>query len=127
MKHLQKLALILCTLLLATVAFAADKNNSVNLSLNNKAVVNGTTLQPGDYKVVLDRNGNDVKATFVKSGKTVATATGHFEERPTGVNGSGVAVVVNDSDRALRQLVIGKMKGAVVLDNSNASSGGGSN
>ena len=127
MKHLQKLALILATLLLATVAFAADKNNSVNLSLNNKAVVNGTTLQPGDYKVVLDRTGNDVKATFVKSGKTVATATGHFEERPTGVNGSGVAVVVNDSDRALRQLVIGKMKGAVVLDNSNASSGGGSN
>ena len=124
MKHLQKLALILCTLLLATVAFAADKSNTVNLSLNNKAVVNGTTLEPGDYKIALDRSGNDVKATFLKGGKTVATCSGHFEERTAQVGGSGVAVVVNDSDRALRQILINKMKGAVVLDNNVAASGG---
>jgi hypothetical protein len=124
MKHLQKLALIVCTLLLATVAFAADKSNSVNLTLNNKAVVNGTTLEPGDYKIALDRTGNDVKATFLKAGKPVATAAGHFEERTAQGGGSGVAVGVNDSDRALRQILISKMKGAVVLDNNVAASGG---
>src|SRR3569833_10933 len=124
MKHLQKLALMLCTLLLATVAFAADKANTVNLSLNNKAVVNGTTLEPGDYKIALDRTGNDVKAPFLKAGNPVASCSGHFEERTALVGGSGVAGVVNDSVRALRQILISKMKGAVVLDNNVAASGG---
>jgi hypothetical protein len=121
MKHIRKVAVMTFVLLLAVSAFAANKS-SVNLTLNTKSIVNGTTLTPGDYKVLLDRNGDAVQATFVSRGKTVATSSGHFEARTA--FGGAVSVVVSDNDRAIQQILVQKMKGAIVLDNGTASAGG---
>lgn len=118
MKHMGKIAVIFAALLITVSAFAANKN-SVNLTLNDKAMVNGTTLQPGDYKVVLDRDGDNVQATFITKGKEVAKSSGHFEQRTSFV--SGVSLVTNNSDHAIQQIVVAKMKGAVVLDSGAAS------
>ena len=122
MKHIGKIAVIFAALLISVSAFAADKS-TVNLTLNDKAVLNGTALQPGDYKVVLDRDGNNVQATFITRGKEVAKSSGHFEQRDA-FAGSGVSLVTNNGDRAIQQLVVKKMKGAVVFENA-ASSGAG--
>lgn len=113
MKSIQKITVMMFALLLAVSAFAANKN-SVDLTLNNQAYVNGATLAPGNYKVVLDRTGDSVQATFISNGKTVATSAGHFEQRTSFP--ASVALVVNNSDRAVQQILVQKMKGAVVLD-----------
>jgi hypothetical protein len=122
MKAFFKLGVLILTLLLAASAFAANNKSSVDLTLNHKAAVNGTTLEPGDYKIILERQGDNIQATFRSSGKTIATSTGHFEQR-SAFPGS-VSVVVNESDRELRQLVVQKMKGAVVFENGGASAAG---
>jgi hypothetical protein len=121
MKSGYKISMMVCALLLAVSAFAANKN-SVDLTLNHPAVVNGTTLKAGEYKVMLDRNGDRVQATFLSSGKTVATSSGHFEQRSSFAG--PVSVVVKDGDRAIQQIVVQKLKGAVVLDDGTPSATG---
>lgn len=53
--------------LLASSAFAATKGD---LHLMNTTTVNGTTLKPGDYKLVWDGTGPNVEVS-VMQGKTV--------------------------------------------------------
>ncbi|ABF39682.1 hypothetical protein Acid345_0677 [Candidatus Koribacter versatilis Ellin345] len=122
MKQVQKIALLMITMFLAIAAFAGTDKSSVDLTLNHKAVVNGTTLEPGDYKVVLERQGDTVQATFRSGRKTVATSSGHFEQRAAFP--ADVAVVVGESDRSMQQLLVKKMNGAVVFDNGGASAAG---
>jgi hypothetical protein len=121
MKQIRKIVGMTFVLLLAVSAFASDKS-SINLTLNHPSVINGTTLAAGDYKVVLDRNGDAVQATFLSGRKTVATSSGHFEQRKA--FGGGVSLVLDDRDRSIQQIVVQKMKGAVVFDNAAASAGG---
>jgi hypothetical protein len=53
--------------LLASSAFAATK---ANLHLDNPTNINGTKLNPGDYKLVWDGTGPDVEVSIMQ-GKTV--------------------------------------------------------
>ena len=122
MKLVQKIALLMFSMLLAISAFAGTNKSSVDLTLNHKAVLNGTTLEPGDYKVVLTRDGDTVQASFRSGGKTVATSTGHFEQRSAFP--ASVAVVVGESDRSMQQLVVKKLNGAVVFDGAAAAAAG---
>lgn len=121
MKQIRKIVGMTFVLLLAASAFASDKS-TVNLTLNHASIVNGTTLAPGDYKVVMDRNGDAVQATFLSGKKTVATSSGHFEQR--NAFGGAVSVMLDDRDRSIQQIIVQKMKGAVVLDSAAASAGG---
>jgi hypothetical protein len=121
MKHIRKIAVMTFVLLLAVSAFAANKS-AVDLKITSNTVVNGTTLAPGDYKIVFDRNGDAVQAKFLSSGKTVATTSGRFEPRSS--FGGSVSLVVNSSDHTVQQILVQKMKGAIVLDNTAASAGG---
>lgn len=116
---MKKVLVVIGSMLLAVSAFAAEK---VDVTLTKNTTVNGTTLKPGDYKVVLQRDGDSVQATFFNGKKNVASTSGHFEQRKNFP--SSVSLVVNDSDRALQQIVVEKMKGAVVLDGAAASSAG---
>ena len=122
MKQVQKVALLLITMFLAIAAFAATDKKSVDLTLNHKAVVNGTTLEPGDYKVVLERQGDTVQATFRNGKKTVATTSGHFEQRASFP--ADVAVVVGQEDRSVQQLLVKKMNGAVVFESTGSAAAG---
>jgi hypothetical protein len=55
-------------LTLASSAFAASK---ANLTLNNPTSVNGTTLKPGDYKLVWDGSGPNVELSILQGKKVV--------------------------------------------------------
>jgi hypothetical protein len=106
-------------LLFALTAFAADKS-TLNLALDRTAIVNGTTLPPGNYKVQLQREGNQVQATFVSRGKTVTTQNGHFENRTALPD--GVSVVSQQSDNSIKEIDSKKLKGGIVFDGTNAAS-----
>jgi len=122
MKQVQKIALLMITMLLAIAAFAGTDKSSVDLTLNHKAVINGTTLEPGNYRVVLERQGDTIQATFRDGKKTIATSTGHFEQRSAFP--ADVAVVIGESDRSMQQLLVKKMNGAIVFENGGASAAG---
>ena len=124
MKQIQKIAVMLFALLVSMSAFAASKS-SADFTLNHAATINGTKLEPGNYKVVFDRTGDTVQATFKSSGKTVATSTGHFEQRTSFP--ASVSLVINNSDRAVQQIVVEKMKGAIVLENASSGAAAASN
>jgi hypothetical protein len=115
---MKKIAVASFLVLLAGSAFAAEKN-TVNMSIDHPAVVAGTTLQPGDYKIQLDRNGDQVQATFVTRGKTVATKSGRFEARPALPN--GVSLVTKNSDKSVKEIDVKKINGAIVFDDANAA------
>jgi hypothetical protein len=114
---MKNIAVASCLLFLATSTFAAEKN-TVNMSINHPAVVSGTTLQPGDYKIQLDRNGDQVQATFISRGKTVVTKSGRFEARPALPD--GVSLKVQNSDNSVREIGVKKLKGAIVFDQATA-------
>lgn len=70
---MKKLLLIFATLAL-TVASAADKTTTYKVTLTQAASVNGTTLQPGDYKIQVEG-----EKAILKSGKTVVEAPAKLE------------------------------------------------
>lgn len=65
---MKKLLLIFAALAL-TVASAADKTTTYKVTLTQPASVNGTTLQPGDYKIQVEGD-----KAILKTGKTVVEA-----------------------------------------------------
>jgi hypothetical protein len=119
MKHLQKIAVLFAAVVLTVSAFAAK--NSVTVTLNDNAVVNGTNLPAGEYKVVIDRDGDNVQATFVSAGKTIAKTSGRFEQRSS--LPSSVSLVTRNKDHAVQQILVPKMKGAIVLDDGSPAAG----
>jgi hypothetical protein len=73
--------LVLCVaLLLASSAFAATKPT---LQLSHPATVNGTTLQPGEYKVQWEGNGPNVEISILQGKNVVAKAPAHVVELET--------------------------------------------
>jgi hypothetical protein len=69
---MKKLLLIFASLAL-TVASAADKT-TYKVTLTQAASVNGTTLQPGDYKIQVEG-----EKAILKMGKTVVEAPAKLE------------------------------------------------
>ena len=59
-------------LLLAASVFAND-NNKGTLRLDETVTVDGTAVNPGNYKVEWTGNGPDVQVTVLKGSRTVAT------------------------------------------------------
>jgi hypothetical protein len=125
MKRAGRIAGLSFTVLLAVSAFASDKS-TLNLRLDQKAVVNGTTLPAGDYKVELQRNGDQVQATFISKGKAVTSQNAHFENRTALPN--GVSVVSDATNNSIKEIDSKKLKGGIVFGGaSSESSPSGSN
>lgn len=74
------LTLLAGALLLSTSAFAGN-NNKGTLRLEDSITVDGTPLQPGNYKVQWDGSGPDVKVTLSQGSRTVATFPAHVTEQ----------------------------------------------
>ncbi len=111
------IALLLC---LSLSSFAAQAE-SVTLNLSSPTQVNGTTLKAGDYQLVINKNGEAVKVTFLSGKKEVLSAEGTFvahDQFPTPVS----AVVARENGtKTLQEIWVSKIKGAIVLNRTSAS------
>jgi len=76
-------------LLVATSAFAANKQNKGSLALDRPATVAGHQLAPGEYRLTWDGTGSNVELMILSHGKLVATVPAHSIElsRPEPANG----------------------------------------
>jgi hypothetical protein len=87
--------LVLCValLLLASSGFAAAKPT---LQLSHPVMVNGTTLQPGEYKVQWEGNGPNVEISILQGKNVVATAPAHVVELETPAPDDAAVLRKND-------------------------------
>jgi hypothetical protein len=77
---ISKIMVLGLALLLAASAFAATK---ASLQLGRPVTVNGTTLQPGDYKVQWEGDGPNVQVSILQGKNVVAKAPAHMVELQT--------------------------------------------
>ena len=66
-------------LLLASSAFASAK---ASLQLNNPVTVNGTTLKPGDYKILWEGTGPNVEISIMQGKNVVVKASAKVVDLP---------------------------------------------
>ena len=74
---LTKTAVLSLALLMSTSLFAAS---SGSLHLTQPVQLNGTQIQPGDYKVTWEGTGSDVSVSILKGKDVVAKAPAQVKE-----------------------------------------------
>lgn len=72
---------ILGAALLCSVGLFAAENNKGSLHLDDKVTVDGTPVNPGDYRVEWTGSGPEVQATILKGKQTVASFPAHIAEQ----------------------------------------------
>jgi hypothetical protein len=117
-------ALTLITFL-ATAVFAADANSATKLTLNltEATTIAGTKLAPGDYTVIVNRDGDNAKVRVTSGSKELVNTTAKFREMDKFVGGT---VLARTPAREVVELQSKKLKGALVFNvDSNATAPGG--
>lgn len=124
---MKRVATLVCgtalTLLLTGAAFAGNVSKTVTFS--SPVQVNGTTLQPGDYKVSFDDATPTTQVTFKKGKKDVATAQAQVKQATNKVNATSVEFNEEGSTRKLQQIQFGGSTQALVLSNGGSSTASG--
>lgn len=105
----------LVIVLVLGIAISAVAGSAKNVTLRSDASLNGTKLAAGEYKVIVDGDGPDVKVSFTQKGKVIATANGKMIDNGNAPEFS--AVVVNKSQNgSIQELRIAGMKSKVVFN-----------
>lgn len=117
-----KKLMMLSLLLLATAAFAGDRNLTFSTTTN----VNGTKLQPGEYQVNYKVNGSTADVQIKKGKEVVATASGQVVETERKTSRDSVVTTSNgDGTSRLVEIQFANQKTVIRLnDEVHASSGG---
>jgi hypothetical protein len=111
---MKKLVVMFATLALA-LASAAEK--TYHITLNEKASVNGTQLQPGDYKVQVEGD-----KAILKIGKTVIEVPAKVETADRKYDTTQLAIHSANSQATLTEIRIGGTTTRIVF--SGASQAG---
>ena len=103
-------------LLLATSAFAANKQNKGSIELDQPATIGGHQLTPGEYKLIWDGTGPKVDLMISSHGKLVATVPARLVElsRPEPTN-AYAAHTNADGSRSLTEIDFGGKKYALAF------------
>jgi len=112
MKIFTRVFLIAALALCSAAAFAGDKQ-SINLNVYENATIAGVKVPAGQYKMVIDRDGQVVKFSLMRGSQKLVAANAHFEERTTF---SAHTALVTGADASVKEIEISKLKGAVIFD-----------
>jgi len=95
---------------LALSAAAADKT----ISFNNAVTLNGTTLQPGEYKLNYTTTGTTTEVKILKGKNTLATATGEMVSLERAASDDAIVTRVNDDgSRTIQEIQFAGKKSAI--------------
>jgi hypothetical protein len=110
------------TLFLTGAAFAGTVSKT--LTFSDPVQVNGTTLQPGNYKVTFNDNAPTTQVTFKKGKKDVATASAEVKQLGTKAHATSVEFNGEGSNRTLQQIQFDGLNQALVLSEGGSTSSG---
>jgi hypothetical protein len=117
-----KKTMVLCfALLLSTSLFAAT---SGSMKLTQPVQLNGTQLQPGDYKVTWEGTGPEVTVSVMKGKEVVAKTSAHLKELDK--NGPADATVLQknaDGSTSLNGIRFGGKKVTLEFSQETAAAG----
>jgi hypothetical protein len=124
---MKRFSTLLCgtalTLMLTGAAFAGTVSKT--LTFENPVTVNGTTLQPGDYKVVYNDQPGNTQVTFKKGKKDVATAPAQVKQLGTKTPTTSVIYNTQGSTQSIQEIHFGGSTDAVVLSDNGSSAPSG--
>jgi hypothetical protein len=116
-----KIAALLCVMLFAASAFAANKGP---LQVTNDVSVNGQHLEAGDYSVTWDGNGPDVHLNIMKGKKIVAQTAAKVVTMPQAPSGNEAVVTRHpDGSSSLKEIRFSGKKYALAISPSGQDSG----
>ena len=113
-KYLMALLSILAVLSPLSV-FARDKNEH-SVDIPDTVQVGGTQLKPGNYKVEWQGTGPDIQVTFLRDGKTVATAPATLKTNDGQVTQD--QIVTDSTNNRLNEIDFRRDKEALVFQQS---------
>ena len=112
MKFLSTVLIVVLVVSMGISAFAETKGD---LNLTRDAMLKGTKLPAGSYKVVVDGSGVDVKVTFLQNSKVIAVATGKLAEGKVAPEFSAV-VMDEKNNNNITELRVAKLKGNITIN-----------
>lgn len=124
---MKRFATLVCgtalTLMLTGAAFAG--NVTKTLTFSDPVQVNGTTLQPGDYKVTFDDNAPTTQLTFKKGKKDVASTQVQVKPAPSKAYTTSVEYNGEGSSRKIQQIQFGGTNQLLVVSENGSSASSG--
>jgi hypothetical protein len=93
-------------------AFARDKNQH-SVDIPQAVLVGGKQLEAGNYKVEWQGTGPDVQVTFLRNGKTVATAPGTLKTNDDQVTQD--AIETDEANKTLDEIDFRRDKTALIF------------
>jgi hypothetical protein len=123
LSKISRIALPGLALLLATSAFAVNKNKG-SFEISDPLTVSGHELKPGQYKVTWEGTGGDVQAMILSHGKVVATVPAHLTDLKKPEPNNAVESQKNDDgSHSLTQVDFAGKKYALSFNNEAANTG----
>jgi hypothetical protein len=123
LSKISRIALPGLALLLATSAFAVNKNKG-SFEISDPLTVSGHELKPGQYKVTWEGTGGDVQAMILSHGKLVATVPAHLTDLNQREPNDAVESKKNDDgSQSLTQVDFAGKKYALSFNNEAANTG----
>jgi hypothetical protein len=117
----RKFVVVSALLLSLAIGLYAAEKNSDRITFHDPVKIGSTTLAPGDYKVVWDGAGPDVKVSFLQGKKTVVTAPAKLV---AGTNNVGKAVSLkteSDNSQVVTEIAFKKL--SLRFDESTPAAG----
>jgi hypothetical protein len=112
MKSTMKLSAVVLVVIFAVAAFAADLNTGT-IRISSDAVVAGSKLAAGDYKVTIDGTGPEVKVIFTQGGTVKATVSGTLADEKIAPEFSSVVTSKSADGNKIAELRLAKKKAVV--------------
>src|SRR6202048_678918 len=111
-------------ILFSSAAFAGETNKG-KLILNDKVVVDGKPIEPGDYRVEWDGSGPSVQVKLLQGKQTVATLSAHVTEQADRNPQDAYSTATEpDGSRELTAIYPGGKRLALEFDHSVARGAG---
>jgi hypothetical protein len=109
-------------LLLATTAFAANKENKGSFEVVDPITVSGHQLAPGQYKLAWDGTGPSVELMILSQGRPVATVPAHLIELNQAERNNATESHKNDDgSQSLTQIDFAGKKYALAFGDQSAT------
>jgi len=117
--------LVGAALLFSTGAFAGDANKG-KLHLEDRIIIDGTPVNPGNYTVEWTGTGPSVQVTLWHGKQTVVTFPAHITEQPTpNHDGAYSSAMAPDGSSRLTAIYISGKRTALELEQNQANSQSG--
>lgn len=107
--------LTLVLVLGVAVSAVAGSSASGKMQISRAATVNGTQLEPGEYKVKWEGEGDKVKVSIQKGKETIATTPAKLVKKDNGAGNSVLTVANGGSVNAVKEIRLDRGKTVLIL------------